>query len=160
MDLQITYLKILQDTLEKKQKIMQKIYQETRRQEQLLKKTTNQTAELDQCMDRKSEYLQALNELDDGFEMIYVKVKDTLQKSPGQFQKEIEELKKLISHIMDLSVSIQALEQRNKLSMQRYLLYHRKNIQTYRSGQKKVGSYYNSMTGFNSYQSYFMDKKK
>lgn len=160
MELQTTYIKILQDTLEKKQKIMQEIYEETRRQEQLLKKTTDQTTGLDQCMDRKSICLQKLNELDDGFELLYEKVRELLQTSPGQFQKEIEGLKKSISHIMDLSISIQALEQRNKLSMERYLLRHRKNIQTYRSGQRKVGSYYNSMTGFNAHQSYFMDKKK
>lgn len=160
MDLQTTYLKILQDTLEKKQKVLQEIYEETRRQEQLLKKTTDQTTGLDQCMDRKSECLQVLNELDDGFEMLYTKVQQELKDMPGKFQVEIEKMKKSISYIMDLSVSIQALEQRNRLSMERYMLRHRKNIQTYRSGQKKVGSYYNAMTGFNPHQSYFMDKKK
>lgn len=160
MDLQTTYLRILQDTLYKKQKVLEEIYEATRQQEQLFKETALQTEDLDRCMDQKSKCLETLNQLDDGFEKLYEKVKKELQDSPGSFQKEIEELKKSISKIMDLSVSIQALEQKNKLSMERYLLRHRKNIQSYRNGQQGVNRYYNTMTGFSPHQSYFMDKKK
>lgn len=160
MDLQTTYIRILQDTLNKKQKVLEEIYDITKQQEQLLKETAEQTEGLDRCMDQKSECLKVLNQLDDGFEMLYANVREELQNSPGKFQKEIKGLKESIHDIMELSVSIQALEQRNKLSMERYFLRHRKNIQTYRSGQQKVSTYYNTMTGFNSHQSYFMDKKK
>lgn len=160
MALQKTYLRILQDTLDKKQRTMEEILKVTRYQEQLLKETAEQTEELDQCIDRKSNCLETLNQLDDGFEMLYAKVKEELQASPNSYQKEIEHLKISINKIMELSVSIQALEQRNKLSMERYFLRHRKNIQTYRSSQKRVNSYYNTMNKFNPYQSYFMDKKK
>lgn len=160
MNLQTTYVRILQDTLNKKQKVLEEIYDITKQQEQLLKKTAEQTEGLDQCMDQKSKCLEVLNQLDDGFEMLYAKVREELQNSPGKFQKEIEDLKKSVNHIMELSISIQALEQRNKLSMERYFLRHRKNIQMYRSSQQRVSTYYNTMTGFNPHQAYFMDKKK
>jgi hypothetical protein len=61
---------------------------------------------------------------------------------------------------MELSVSIQALEQKNKAAMERYFWRHRKNIQSYKSSRRRIDSYYNTMTGVNSHQSYFMDKKK
>ena len=160
MSLQTTYLHILLDTLTKKKKVLEEIYETTKLQEQLFKEMSIQTERLDQYMDQKSKCLQTLNQLDDGFEMLYAKVKEELHASPGSFSEEISRMKQLIGSIMDLSVSIQALEQKNKLSMERYLLRHRKNIQDYRNGQKRVNKYYNAMTGFNPHQSYFMDQKK
>ncbi len=94
MDMQTTYLRILQDTLYKKQKVLEEIYEVTKQQEQIFKETVLQTEELDRCMDQKSKCLQTLNQLDDGFERLYEKVRKELQDSPGSFQKEIEELKK------------------------------------------------------------------
>jgi flagellar biosynthesis/type III secretory pathway chaperone len=146
--------------LSKKQKVLEEIYAVTKKQEQLLKETAEQTEELDKCMDQKSDCLEKLNQLDDGFDVLYRKVKKELQESPGKFQKEIEELKKLVHDIMELSVSIQALEQKNKLAMERYFMRHRKNIQIYKSSRRRIDTYYNTMTGFNPHQSYFMDKKK
>lgn len=160
MNLQTTYLRILQDTLYRKQKVLEEIYAVTKTQEQLLKQTTEQTEGLDRCMDQKSDCLERLNQLDDGFESLYQKVKKELQESPGKFQEEVEELRKLVHNIMELSVSIQALEQKNKLAMERYFIRHRKNIQIYKSSRRRIDTYYNTMTGFNPHQSYFMDKKK
>ena len=144
--LQVTYVRILLDTLDRKQKILKEIYAVTKRQELLLKE--------------KSKCLEVLNQLDDGFEALYKKVREELQNNPGKFQPEIEKLQGYIRGIMDLSVSIQALEQRNKLAMERYFLRHRKNIQTYRSSRQKVNTYYNTMAKFNPHQSFFMDQKK
>lgn len=160
MNLQTTYLRILQDTLNKKQKVLEEIYNVTRRQEALLKNVSVQTESLDSCMDQKSDCLERLNELDDGFEMLYAKVREELKASPEHHKEEIAKLKQSVNKVMELSISIQALEQRNRMSMERYFLRHRKNIQNYRSGQKRVGSYYNTMTGFNPNQSFFLDKKK
>lgn len=160
MTLQTTYLRILEDTLDKKQKILNQIYSLTRRQESILRGTSVQTESLDQCMDQKSECLEKLEELDDGFEMLYAKVREELQNTPGSYKEEITKLKQSVNKVMELSISIQALEQRNKMAMERYLLRHRKNIQGYRSSQKRVGTYYNTMTGFNPHQSFFLDKKK
>ena len=158
--LQVTYVRILLDTLDRKQKILKEIYAVTKRQELLLKETSEQTEGLDQCIDQKSKCLEVLNQLDDGFEALYKKVREELQNNPGKFQPEIEKLQGYIRGIMDLSVSIQALEQRNKLAMERYFLRHRKNIQTYRSSRQKVNTYYNTMAKFNPHQSFFMDQKK
>lgn len=160
MEAQIIYLKILRDTLYKKRKVLEQIFAVTKKQEQLFFKTEPQIEEMDSCMDEKSEYLKVLQQLDDGFEKMYEKVKRELQASPEKFSEEIRELQTVISQVMDLSIAIQALERKNKSSMERYLLRHRKNIQTYRTGRQKVNTYYNTMTGFQPQQSYFMDKKK
>lgn len=160
MDLQTTYMRILQDTLNKKQKVLEEIYEVTKHQEQILKETAVQTESLDQCMDQKAECLKTLNQLDDGFEMLYVKVREELQASPGNYQEEISGLKQSVNRIMELSISIQALEQKNRMSMERYFLRHRKNIQVYRNKQQRVNTYYNTMTRFNPHQSFFLDSKK
>jgi len=160
MDLSVTYLSILQDTLDKKMQVLNDIFVVTKQQEQFLKLDEVQTEALDRTMDQKSEYLKKLNELDDGFEKLYAKVRQQLQEAPGAYAQQIALLKQSISGIMDLSVSIEALERKNKLAMERYFIRHRKNIHTYKTSQKKVNAYYNTMTKFSPHQSYFMDKKK
>lgn len=160
MDLQTTYLHILLDTLKKKRKVLEDIYEITRHQAEIMKEESIQTEALDESMDKKAECLKVLNQLDDGFEMLYAKVREELQASPGSYQEEVMQLKQLVNLVMDLSVSIQALEQKNKMSMERYFLRHRKNIQTCRSSQKRVNEYYNAMTGLNPHQSFFLDSKK
>ena len=161
MDFDMTYIRIMQDTLNKKEQVLQDILSVTRRQEQCMKQEAAlQTEELDRCMEQKSEYLKTLNQLDDGFEKLYQKVRKNFQSSPEAYAKEVPAMQQSISRIMDLSISIQALERKNKLAMERYFMRHRKNIQSYRSGQQKVNQYYNHMAKFNPHQSYFMDKKK
>lgn len=161
MDLDITYVRIMQDTLNKKEQVLQDILAVTRRQEQIIKEEAAlQTEELDHCMDLKSDYLKTLNQLDDGFEKLYQKVRTQFQSSPEDYAENVPAMQQSISRIMDLSISIQALERKNKLAMERYFLRHRKNIQSYKQSQQKVNQYYNSMAKFNPHQSYFMDKKK
>jgi len=161
MDFDMTYIRIMQDTLNKKEQVLQDILAVTKRQAQCMKEEAAvQTEELDRCMDLKSDYLKTLNQLDDGFEKLYQKVRAKFQSSPEAYAGEVPAMQQSISRIMDLSISIQALERKNKQAMERYFMRHRKNIQSYKSSQQKVNQYYNHMAKFNPHQSYFMDKKK
>lgn len=111
-------------------------------------------------MTKKEPLINELEKLDQGFADIYAKVQSTLNVQKQDYVQEITELQRLIKEITDLSVKIQALEERNRKMFEQYLLGRRQQLKNARKSSKTANAYYKTMSGTPQGEAYFMDKKK
>lgn len=156
-----TYIKILLDSMKKKERIMQYLLGETKEQKQILLVEPFDIDNFEKSMERKELLIEQLNQLDDGFEIMYQRVKEELSKKREMYQTEIIELKKLIASVTDISIKIQALEQRNKRSMEQCLIKQKQEIKQVKISNQTATKYYNNMANqYQNNQSYFLDRKK
>ena len=152
-------LQILKDSLAKKKEILVKIEEENKNQEKALKVEPVSMDDFEAIIDKKSELIDELNRLDEGFESVYDRIKDNLIANKDQFKAQIEDFKTLISAITELSVSIQAGEVRNKSLVEKFFKKSREDIQAERVRAKSSYDFMNRMTNADV-EPRFMDTKK
>lgn len=155
------YIRILLDSMKKKERVLQYLLGETKEQSQILSEELFNIDNFDRSMERKELLIEELNQLDNGFETTYERIKEELKKGKEKYQTEIIELKKLITSVTDISVKIQALEQRNKKSMEQCLIQQKQEIKQMKMNNQTAVKYYNQMAGqYQASQSHFLDSKK
>lgn len=155
------YVSALQDSLCKKQEILQKILELTKEQQTVFAQGTPNLDRFDKLMDEKDEWIAELNRLDKGFQSLFQKVGDILPEKRYQYEKQIKQMQEHIRAITDLGVQIESVEHQNRDTFQQYLLKERKEIRTGRASSRTAVSYYQNMPNqHHEWQSYFMDQKK
>lgn len=160
MDNHSTYLKILISTLIKKNTILEDIIKITLLQEEYLKATPQDMDSFEKSLDTKSEFIERLNQLNDGFDKLYERVREELSTNKERYPKEIVELQDQIRNVTEKSVKLQALEQQNKRKMEVYFSSQKKEIKKFKKSNQTVTSYYKNMGDRPQGESYFLDKKK
>lgn len=140
-----TYIAALIDSLNKKIDILEALHVKDEEQLALTKITPFPYEEFDKNSEEKGVYIYKLNKLDVGFELVYEKVKEELDKNRSAYKSEIKTMQSLISKITSLSVKIQAEEARNKQALENALKQEKDNLRANRSGVKAVKSYTNTM---------------
>ena len=155
-----TYLKLLEDSLQKKEHQLNILLQISNEQKQLLAEETFSIEKFNELMDKKEPCIEQIATFDYGFEGIYNRLKPVLEKDKALYKQEIERLQQLIKRITEKSVQLKALEEQNKSRFEMRLKEQKKEIKTFKQSRKTVSSYYKNMTGTNTNQSYFMDKKQ
>ena len=106
------YLNIMYESLKKKNALLDKIAENCEKQEILLKQEELSFPEFDALMTEKDGQATELSRLDDGFEMLYEKVKEQLQTGKEQYRPQILFMQALIKEITKKSNHIQAMEKR------------------------------------------------
>jgi len=152
-------LQILKDSLAKKKTILVQIEDENKTQENVLKTEPVSFDEFEATVDKKTELIDELNKLDQGFESVYDRIKESLIAQKENFKADIEDLKILVSDITDLSVSIQAQEARNKSLVEKFFKKSREDIQAERIRAKSTYDFMNRMSN-QEVEPRFMDTKK
>lgn len=158
--MEMNYLDILKESLEKKLKVLDEIIQYNRDQEELLKSSQTTLEEVDAHMEQKDTFVEQLNKLDEGFESVYEHVREELKNNKEKYRNRIAAMQQLISQITDKSVLIQTQEARNKSLTERYLSSQRKNLQANRITSKKAMEYYRNVNKNNVPYTGIMDEKK
>ncbi len=154
------YLTILIESLEKKKSILDRIIEKNKEQKFLFTEEDSDPDILEQNMQEKSNMVDQLNQLDDGFQQVYDRVKPLLQQEKESYQEEIRSMKQLITEITERSATIQAQERRNyDLAVKRFAAV-KGNIRQARTSNKVASQYYKSMSRMNVGDSHFMDSKK
>ncbi len=160
MDTTYTYMKVLIDTLEKKKDVLKQIYNVTQQQATLLQKNNFEEEPFQKIISLKADYLEKLEKLDKGFEQIYKRVELILKHNKDMYKTEVITSQQLIREIMDLSVSIQALEEQNKQKFSICIKEKQNKIRTFKVGSRVATNYYKNMPNIHQQgQSYFLDKK-
>ncbi len=154
------YVQILIDSLKKKKEILLRIAELTKEQEKLIAENKLDLEPFAKVVEQKGECIDTLNNLDSGFQKIYDRVKPVIEKSADAFKPQIEELKQLVSEVMQLSVSIQAREDANKTLVMNHFAKLKKEIYNVKNGRKIAQSYYNTMNKINLVDPQFLDKRK
>lgn len=153
------YLQILEESLDKKLEILTEIERKSREQSEMIT-DGGSLDEIDANMDAKTELINQINKLDDGFEAMYDNIRNELQVHKDEYKDKIEVLKKKITSVMEKSTTIEATEQRNKAAMeQRFAIEHRSNSDRI-STASAVRDYYNVANKLNAVTPQFMDQKK
>lgn len=160
MEFEKNYITILIDSLHKKLTILDGILEENEKQKELASQETLDLELLEPTLTKKQEYIDQLNELDEGFQTIYDRVKSELTEHPENHKDEIDEMKSLISRITGKSIAVQAEEARNKQVIQEHFNKFKREIRQSKSSTKAVTNYYNNMNKLTNIEPQFLDRKK
>lgn len=143
------YLEIMIDSLNKKEKILDTIILKNEAQKECVSAREYGDIEwerFDVLLEEKETLIERLNELDDGFEALYERVRDELNENKSQYSAEIKTMQELIKRITDKGVTIQTTEERNRQLIERVMTSAKKDIKHSRKSLKAASDYYKSMS--------------
>lgn len=154
------YITILRQSLEKKEKILLMIIEKNKEQRIILTDKTQPPERLEENLTEKGNLIERLDQLDEGFEQVYNRVRDILHEGKEDYKEEIKRMQELIRSITDKSATIQTQEFRNKDLAEAKFASVRKEIRQVRTSNKIASQYYKNMTNTNAVDAQFLDSKK
>ena len=155
------YVKMLSDSLDKKVELLRQLQGLNQEQKNILENRESTPDMLDDNIEKKSDIIERLDKMDDGFQSLYDKVKDDLSSKREEYTNEIKHMQEQITLITDLSTDVQAKEMQNRELARIKFSHIRSQIRETKHGQKAVASYYASMMNNTGYEdSQFWDQKK
>lgn len=154
------YINILLQDLRKKNLILDCIVEANLRQRDALEDPNLDPDDFDVIVQQKAKLIEQIEQLDDGFEQVYARVREELTANKAQYAGEIREMQTLIRQLTDKSASIEAQEQRNKALMTQKFNGVRRQVRQIRTSQKVVNQYYHNMMKTNFIDPQFLDNKK
>lgn len=158
---QLTLINILNDTLRKKEECLKKLQEQTVLQSELMEEEDFDVDRFNETITAKQTELDALDRLDEGFMELYARVEKVMKENTSDYAEEISEAQALIKRQMELSIELQALEDRNKNRLSLVLSRGRQKVKAFKQNTKTAAAYYKNMA--NRHQegdSYFLDQKK
>lgn len=155
-----TYLDILQSSLEKKKAILERLTILDRQMERLFQEKDLKDENFDALLQEKEQQILQLQEADDGFEKIYLRVQEELQKNAPQYRTQIEKIQGLIREITDATVALQVLEQKNKTLFSACVMEQRGKVRKFHQSKHTIDRYRDSMVQRPTQESFFLDRKK
>ena len=153
------YITAMLDSLNDKIDILNEIHLKDEEQLKLINEGIISDEAYDRLDDEKSVLIYKLNKLDDGFQLVYDKVKEELDRNRTKYSSEISLMKERITKITELSTKIQAEEARNKAALENYFKGKHAEIKGSRSQVKAIRSYTQTMINGRSYNGFPTVKK-
>lgn len=161
MESAMVYISALQESLQKKKKIMEQLLILTEEQGELLAQTTMNTDRFEEILDEKDAFLGEIDSLDRGFNSVFQKLSPFLDKDKESYRTPIIKMQELIRTITDCGVRLEGVERRNRDAFQKYLLKERQEIKNSKNSNRTAVSYYQNMPNqHHEWQTYFMDQKQ
>lgn len=151
---------ILLQSLEKKNALLDRMIAQNAVQEEILKREEFDMDAFDQAIDVQSGYVEQLEQLDNGFETVYDRVRGELIGNKELYRSEITRMKEQIQQITDKIVTINAGNMRNKMLAENQFKKKRVEIGTGASKSKVARNYYKNMNNLNFVSPQFYDNKK
>ncbi len=153
-------LDMMQDSLNKKISVMNKIHEENQTQKEILENPQQVDGEaFDAAVERKAALIDELNILNDGFQGIYDRIKEDLLDNKDQYKEQILILQDQIREITSLSSQLEQEEQRNKEMADAYFSTERSKLKTGVQSSKAALDYYQNMNKVGMNLSLFFDSK-
>ena len=154
------YLELLIRSLKKKLLILNKIAVLNQDQRDILQDENADPDAFDINVRDKDRLIRQIVELDAGFNEVYARIKELMERDHSAYEEQLEEMRGLIRQIMANDASIRVEEQRNyKLAQQKFAAV-KKQVREVKASQKMVNSYYQNMMKQSRYQPQYMDRKK
>lgn len=158
--METNYIQIMIESLEKKKAVLGQIIDLNRQQKILLQDENLEPEDFEKNLAYKSNLVDQINLLDNGFEELYEKVRVELQKNQAEYQTEIARMQSLIRDISAQTNTIQTQEQRGKIQVEQKFSDVRKQVRSVRSSQKVVQQYYQNMLHQHNADASVIDNKK
>lgn len=154
------YLTLLEESLQQKIQVMDRIQEYNLRQRELFSSEQVQLDKFDEYVEEKGALIDELSLLDSGFESLYEKVSEEIGNNRAKYADQIKRLQELVTKVTDSSVIIQAQEARNKKLVEEYFSRQRMGIKKGRASSKAAYDYYRSMNNPGAVTSQMFDDKK
>ena len=154
-----SYLSILDASLDNKLEILDRLTELTAKQGALLDAEKLDAEAFHALTEEKSSLIEKLESLDDGFQLVYNNVKQTLDTDRQVYSAEITAMQKKIAGIMERSNHLMAEESRNKAKADKHFALLHKEVKNVKTNQQYAANYYKTMNKLTG-EPVFMDKKK
>lgn len=155
-----TYIHILDQSLDKKISVLNRIIDQDQIQMQQLEDPNLDPDDFDQTVEKKAKLIEELELLDDGFEQVFARVKEEIGEHKDAYKTEIRQMQEKIRQITAKSMEIQTQEARNKNLMEQKFNSVHKQVKEIRQSQKVVNQYYRNMMKNAYADPQFLDNKK
>ena len=103
------YLSVMIQSLQKKSKILDGIIQKNMEQHQILSQDTLDAEASEQNVQEKSDLVDQINFLDEGFEELYGRVKSVIEAEKQAHREDILLMKKLITIFLKLIFNLEII---------------------------------------------------
>ena len=153
------YVQMMTDSLVMKKDILEKIIDLNETQNSILLESEFNDKNFRENIDAKSELIDKIEKLDDGFNALFERVKQTLDGHKDEYKSEISVIKELIKSVTELAVRVQAQEARNKVLAEKKFAMLKKEVSNAKKNTQAASTYYNSMNKLN-FEPHLMDQKK
>lgn len=154
------YIQIMIQSLAKKEQVLDEVLRLSKNQAVWMGNPELTPDEFEKNISEKAEWIEKLEQLDDGFEMLYERVAEQLKSEKEKYANEIHTMQDYIRRITEKSMEIQTVEARNKAQVEEKFSSLRKQIRQIKDSQRMVKEYYRSMQKVNYIDPQFMDNKK
>lgn len=153
-------LKVLEDTIEKKESFLTELFKWTKEQEKVLLTEPFSMDAFGALMDKKAPLIEKINEYDAGFEGVYKRMKPDVELFKTEFSDRLKKLQERIRKVLELGAAISTLEEQNRSRLESGLAEKKTEIRNFKRSNQTVSGYYKNMSGAMTDTSFFMDKKK
>ena len=155
------YVVMLRESLEKKADILRVLLIRNNEQAAILQDPNTLPEDLEKNMNMKSELIDRIVMLDDGFEQLFNRVKPIIENDRDTYADEIRIMQDLIRKITDLTADVEATEYKNKEYAKTRFSNIKKEAREIKKSNDVVTSYYKNMMAHNKADDpAFLDKKK
>lgn len=155
------YVVMLRESLEKKADVLRVLNIRNKEQEAILKDPNSTPDDLEKNMNMKSELIERIIMLDDGFEQLFNRVKVIIEADRDTYADEIRLMQELIKKVTALTADVEASEYRNKEYAKTRFANVKKEIREIKKSSDVVSSYYkHMMSPQTTADPAFLDKKK
>ena len=155
-----TYLNLMIDSLEKKLAVLEQIQAASEKQSGLIKAEPFDQEQFDKAMDEKAEQIEQLNQLDDGFDSLYSRIREELPAQKEAYREQIGKLQELIRQISEKSATVQVVEQRNRAALEKVCARENERLRAIQNKSLLMKNYARNMSQVNYIDPQFMDWKK
>lgn len=155
------YVVMLRESLEKKADVLRVLNIRNKEQEAILKDPNSTPDDLEKNMNMKSELIERIVMLDDGFEQLFNRVKAIIEADRDTYADEIRLMQELIKKVTALTADVEASEYRNKEYAKTRFANVKKEVREIKKSSDVVSSYYkHMMSPRTTADPAFLDKKK
>ena len=155
------YVVMLRESLEKKADILRVLQIRNQEQAAILQDPNTTPDDLEKNMNMKSELIDRIIMLDEGFQQLFGRVKTIIEADRETYADEIRIMQELIKKVTDLTADVEASEYRNKEYAKARFANIKKEVREIKKSNDVVTSYYKNMMAHNKADDpSFLDKKK
>ncbi len=153
-------LDMLEESLVKKVSILDLIQEQNMIQSEILKNPEDVDEKaFDETVDKKEVLIDQINALDEGFQILFDRVKGEIEANKEDYRDQIKRMQDLIQDITGKSASIEASERRNKKLAEQYFSTYRQRMSMNKQSSAVAFNYYQNMNHFKDVPPQFLDKK-
>ena len=155
-----SYLDMMEESLKQKIAVLEEISKENLIQKDILENANGFDEDgFDATLNKKSELIGQVEKLNDGFDSLYVRVKDELDNNRDKHKDKIRTFQDLIRQITDLSNEIETGEKRNRILADVHFRSSKDRINQNRRSSAAALDYYLTMNKSKVTPPQFYDSK-